>query len=347
VISAFASDEQVVDPVWGHTYRRSEVTEHEYEPVLDDEEERMNREAKTFHPIYNLMRFPDALDRPSRTVTALCTRVSRESIVVPHGDRVRRLTVRERGCLQGFPVAYQFFGRSYSEKSKMIGNAIPPQFTFFIAQAMLGTSPGEVELKRLQSQRHPLPEIVPPPRPPIEPRRSYRSSRVFRAALPNLRFGSGVRFELANSCLGSETGWSVRFFYGTSKDIRVVEPGVELVKRLTDLLPDGLPVVVDELRRTVCSGFEDLDSKLLQEVWSHRSSTGLHPFEVVDLLGEAVDKVRGLLAGHAGWEPGCLLQRVLGSGRWSAKLDRNAVWIVGGLLVGGWFNEVTGVDTLN
>ncbi len=72
----------VTDPNYGYQINRNEVTELENEASLTPQEERINRDAKTYHPIYNNMSFPDKLNRPSRTVTATCTRVSRESIIV-------------------------------------------------------------------------------------------------------------------------------------------------------------------------------------------------------------------------------------------------------------------------
>jgi DNA (cytosine-5)-methyltransferase 1 len=141
----------IYDPIYGTRLNRAHLTDHRVEDYLSVEEARLNREGKSHHPIYNNMSFPDLLDRPARTITATCTRVSRESIVIEdletHG-RFRRLSVRERGCLQGFPVTYQFYGDSYSEKLKMIGNAVPPLMTYYIAQAMLGRQPEDVVAPR-------------------------------------------------------------------------------------------------------------------------------------------------------------------------------------------------------
>ena len=64
----------MVDPHWGISLRHDQMTEMEPELPLNGEQLRMNREAKRFHPVYNDMPFPDSLDRPSRTVTATCTR---------------------------------------------------------------------------------------------------------------------------------------------------------------------------------------------------------------------------------------------------------------------------------
>lgn len=125
------SSRDVTDPIYGLRIPADELKDHIIEEFLSSEEERMNREMKTYHPVYNNMSFPDPLNNTARTITATCTRVSRESIIIDAPEkkgRYRRLSVRERGCLQGFPITFQFFGDSYAQKLKMIGNAIPPLF---------------------------------------------------------------------------------------------------------------------------------------------------------------------------------------------------------------------------
>ncbi|MGH6978013.1 MAG: DNA cytosine methyltransferase, partial [Brevundimonas sp.] len=98
VIEALNGDgKTVTDPIWGGTLPKAQLTEMQAETPLAGEELRMNRDAKVYHAVYNNMAFPDRLDEPSRTVTATCTRVSRESIVIEAPDRpgqFRRLTVR-------------------------------------------------------------------------------------------------------------------------------------------------------------------------------------------------------------------------------------------------------------
>jgi DNA (cytosine-5)-methyltransferase 1 len=68
--------------------------------------------------------------------------------------------------------------------------------------------------------------------PPDGEGRSYNAKRGFRAALPGFRFKSGMRFDLSNTVLGGDTQWSVRFFFGPSKDIRQIELDGEVTKDL-------------------------------------------------------------------------------------------------------------------
>ncbi len=76
------------------------------------------------------------LDRPSRTVT--CRNLAGATgdmlrVVLPDGRR-RRLTIREGARLQSFPDWFDFVGKEGS-CYKQIGNAVPPLFSYEIAQS--------------------------------------------------------------------------------------------------------------------------------------------------------------------------------------------------------------------
>jgi DNA (cytosine-5)-methyltransferase 1 len=349
VIEAVASGAEVIDPVWGCTLPVAAVTERETEGALNAEELRMNREAKTYHPVYNNMAFPDAMDLPARTVTATCTRVSRESIVIRYGaSGFRRLSIRERACLQGFPITYQFYARSFPEKAKMVGNAIPPTFTYLVAQAAQSVSAEFLIPYSEAGLGLTLPVKTAPVTPPTTEGRTYPAGRSFRAALPGLRFKSGMRFELANG-RGQERDWQVRFFFGPSTDIREIELDQDLLVQLrssplikTLLMTTGLEFATSEqvLQETTPSD--------LQAAWSHRA-VGLRPYEVADLLGELAAKVQRRLQAtpiddqHAaiGYVMEAAAEGELGDSiPGSKKLTTNALAILSGLLVGAWFNTL-------
>ena len=59
--------------------------------------------------------------------------IAAQTIVPGH---LRRLTVSEAACLQGFPNGFVFKG-AQSEKFKQIGNSVPPPFAYHIAQCVL------------------------------------------------------------------------------------------------------------------------------------------------------------------------------------------------------------------
>lgn len=349
VVSGLAAPDEVVDPVWGVRLPAGRLTETEVEPALNPEELRMNSEAKLFHPVYNNMAFPDRLDQPARTVTATCTRVSRESIVIadPRAKgRFRRLTIRERACLQGFPITYQFYARSFAEKAKMVGNAIPPTFTHLVALAAQGVQPEALDGFGAAGRQLRLPEKAAAVTRPDTEGRSYPAKRGFRAALPGLRFKSGMRFDLSNEVGPDGTGWRVRFFFGPSKDIREVDLDGSTWSELRREL--GGPDFAAFRARLVKAEQElaATSPQALQDRWTRRAD-GVGPYDVVDLLGglaadlvtvlEAQMKadprpVRAFVRQRAESAPGH------GPTPGLAKVEKYAVEVLAGLIVGDWFN---------
>jgi DNA (cytosine-5)-methyltransferase 1 len=289
------------DPIYGITLDEHSLTEQVLEPNLSLEEARINQESKMHHPVYNVMSFPDRQDRPSRTITALCTRVSRESIIIKDSkNNLRRLTVRERGVIQSFPISYQFFGSSYQGKLKMIGNAIPPLLTFYIAQSMLETPVGQVLKPTDVKDRLVLGEETAPSFTPDNEGATFSWSRSFWFAIKGLRFGSGVRFELKNKSDKEQetTDWAIHFHYGTSKNIKEKVLDLALLKkalRVGELEKD--PFFVEqfrELRELVMA----VDKKDLQENWTRAAAERteeMSPIWLIDKLADATNHFKTLL----------------------------------------------------
>ena len=351
VVEAIAAQGDIVDPVWGCVRPRGKVTERENEYALNAEELRMNREAKTYHPVYNNMAFPDVVDLPARTVTATCTRVSRESIVIGNeADGFRRLSVRERACLQGFPITYQFYARSFPEKVKMVGNAIPPTFTYLVARAAQDVSAKDLLPYAEAGLGLRQPEMVAPVTPPTTEGRIYPAGRSFRAALPGLRFKSGMRFELANG-RGLTQDWQVRFFFGPSVKIREIALDGDLLRELRK------SPLVRNMMMALGVEFTKVDQVLqastpedLQAAWSHRAG-GLRPYQVADLLGDLAARVHERLLAASTDDQHAVIGYVMeaaaeGEGEGSdsipgsKKMTTHALPILSGLLVGAWFNTL-------
>jgi len=296
-----------LDPNYGEDMA-GDISGQECEEPFNWEERRVNEAAKRFHPIYNGMSFPDRRERPSRTVTATCTRSSRESIVVEEADGFRRLTLRERATLQGFPLRYEFRG-TYGDRMTQIGNAFPPPMAYHVGLAVQGKSH-----RRLPDigYRH-VQESDPPVEPP-RPRRKYPEGRRFTAAIPSLRFKSGMGFELSNA----HPGWGVR--------LRIKG---EALKLPAGFWGGNLPPVEDWFAPPW-----RLDN--LQQVWSGRSEDGPHPFNVVDwldLLAQQSDDALGL-------DPLPLLDAM---GLGSQKLYGLRRKVARGVLLGSWFNKLIGI----
>jgi DNA (cytosine-5)-methyltransferase 1 len=342
--------EVVRDPIYGLEVKRDDLFDHVLEPVLDEEEVRVNRAAKTTHPVYNTMPFPDPLDRSVRTITATCTRVSRESVVIASPDKpgeYRRLTLRERASLQGFPITFQFFGASHGRKATMIGNAVPPLFAYYVGSACRA-----IAAEALPSPAEAVERFVAPTELPLVTKvdlagRRYPPGRTFRFSIPTFNFKSGVQFELSNKRGGVCPEWHVAFYFGHSKDIRTLALGGGTLSAALEALPvsvrDDLDPLVESLRQTV----KEADVKRLQDVWTRGRPGGTRPFDLLDQLSSygvaMADVLARLTPEQATRALAAVLRAEFGNEAATlpglAKLDRIASRIVAGAVMGGVANS--------
>lgn len=257
-----------VDPVWGHLC--TNVTDNDPGASLTWEEERINREKKQNHPIYNDMAFPDAPDATARTVTATCTKVSRESIVVPDGNGgYRLLTAREMAAVQSFPLNYQFPAKSQTDRVKMAGNAIPPLFTYLVGlavkgEAIPGTLPsftpvgGDVSFAAQARTRG----------------NSKKADRAFRAAVSKLRFKSGMSFEVNNI----NGRWKMVFNLGGQG-------------RVETLSPADISGIVGSLSDDILKAMPEINATEVQDAWANSMRAEYHPFMIIDMIEDLIPAV--------------------------------------------------------
>lgn len=137
---AKSCEEPVVDPNYPkHTLPACELPDQFYDTGVYSFEWRSARQAKVNHPFMGRMSFPEAMDRPARTIMATRSASTREALMLKSerrrkGDGEYRLpTVREAATLMGFPFAYQFVG-SEGTKWKQIGNAVCPHLSAALAK---------------------------------------------------------------------------------------------------------------------------------------------------------------------------------------------------------------------
>lgn len=348
VIQALTGD-PIQDPIYGVSAPRADVIDHVLEDFLSEEETRINRANKTTHTVYNSMPFPDPMIRAVRTITATCTRVSRESVIVQDQNdesKFRRLTLRERASLQGFPIAYQFYGNSYSQKLKMIGNAVPPVFSYLVANAIIGTSATELVSLSKQGERISQPRPAPSETPPEKLARKYPTARSFKFALPCLRQKSGVRFELSNRSSVDGLSWRICFYYGSSKKIRNIPLDINLYDEILRELPAAVstlakPVLLDV--RKICA---DADIRNMQKIWSHKGPGKTRPFMLLDSLDCLAVQLTEILETMGAHEPSLVRKLVIDRMPLVSdpafgieKLERNAGKTLSGFLVGGLAND--------
>jgi DNA (cytosine-5)-methyltransferase 1 len=335
------SADKVSDPNYAFKLSSNAMTDHEKESTLNWEELRFNRDAKTYHTVYNDMSFPERLDKPVRTVTATCTRVSRESIIIPENNNFRRLTIRERGCLQGFPINYQFFGTTYSAKIKMIGNAVPPVFTYYMANAFKKTGIDDLIVHDEIDFRFKGASENAPITPIDTDGKSYPENRSFRFAVPNLRFKSGTRFELSNHA--GKQPWNIDFYYGDSKRIKSLPLDNRIYQQTHNKLTQHHSHCIQQIEKYLYSA-PLIDSRVLQETWSKRGQT-THPFQVLDELGAIASEIISVLKSLDKKILDDILSQIFTQNSsdkaivGKQKLLKYSVEVVAGLLLGSYVNS--------
>lgn len=93
------------------------------------------KSGERYHSIYGRMWW----DRPSPTMTTLCTGIGNGRFGHPKQDR--SITLREAALLQSFPRGYEFWPKNKvlnrGAVSRMIGNAVPPKLAKALGKAIL------------------------------------------------------------------------------------------------------------------------------------------------------------------------------------------------------------------
>ena len=91
---------------------------------------------KKFYDTYGRMWW----DKPSPTITTKFFSISNGRFAHPEEDRA--ISLREGATLQTFPKNYKFVGTSVASIAKMIGNAVPPEFSKIIGRQIVKSSNG-------------------------------------------------------------------------------------------------------------------------------------------------------------------------------------------------------------
>lgn len=76
-------------------------------------------------------------DRPSPTITTRFLGISNGRFGHYDTKQVRGLSLREGAILQSFPDDYEFLGKGMEDNARMIGNAVPPKLSAYMAKDLL------------------------------------------------------------------------------------------------------------------------------------------------------------------------------------------------------------------
>ncbi len=134
----------VKDPNYQISLAAEQLEDHFMKPedaLMTKTDAERNRKQKVAHAYYGKMKFPDDLDRPSRTVMATQFNGSRETMVIAvkyKGEiRYRKPTVRECASLQCYPITYKFPAKTVTTKYKLVGNSVPVKLSAALAKAII------------------------------------------------------------------------------------------------------------------------------------------------------------------------------------------------------------------
>lgn len=190
-------------------------------------------------------------------------------------------------------------------------------------------APSEVEHKH-------KPASIPGPVKMDTAGRKYPAKRSFKFAIPHLRFGSGVRFDLANSFKEGEVKWEIEFFYGNSKKIKRLPLNEEVLAATLEYFDYSTREAIQEELYCLEPLFDDFDPSILQKVWCKKLD-GLHPFEIIDQLGKVAEKLVARFFTEPSEQLSELAHIILRE-EVNQKLARYSNLIIAGFIIGSWGN---------
>ncbi len=311
---------RVHDPLYDCEIPMIALRDHFMNTILTEAQIDSCIRGRTHHPWAGPMKFPDSLQRPSRTILATSPKGNRGAIVLEE-SRVtpkvyRTPTLREGACLQGFPITFQFWGGSAHKNHELIGNAVPPPVARSIAVAILNSLGHATTVQ----PKFELPQELPPiySAPPDD--RPFRLTRPYREVLPgtirhhcsvNLdnrgklpskhpAFGVphlvewrttlyvGYATEVVGFNIDLDTAWKLAFSVAS-----FVDGGLELIERLTTYATKEFATSIP-------------DASSLQAVWTRRFHAAFTPDYIIervvalckDVLGKKTDRIFSVEAGR-------------------------------------------------
>jgi DNA (cytosine-5)-methyltransferase 1 len=285
--------EKVTDINWDFTISGKDLTDHHYDSRVEEFEWQAAKRLKVDHGFMGKMSFPESLDRPSRTVMATQSAVSRESIIfgTKKKDEYRLPTIREIACFMGFPITYQFEGGQEGVKYRLVGNAVCPKMSAALALAIK-----EAEGAKLTATPDPNPTRKKPSVDLTGMKRKRhapgqrRPTAKFIRHVPYLKTNS-LRVELNNTASDfkkPEFEWRVVLHRGSGKSAVNHSPSIGAVEQALS------PYLMAELQRNLEAAFDDEipDAKGFQEAFvknGNGDKRKLSPEKSLEIIKSVVD----------------------------------------------------------
>ncbi|MBO1307812.1 DNA cytosine methyltransferase [Enterococcus sp. 669A] len=220
-------DESLVrDPNFDIVLKRNQLTDHHYKKEIPEFEWQKAKRQKMDKGYMGVMSFPEKMERPARTIMATMSGSSRESMILDYSkdsdDRYRYPTIREVATCMSFPIDYRFYGDSDSVKYKLVGNAVPPLFSYSLAKAIAKQDqcylPSEALLKSFAVEDGFVNlngEIF-----PLKEEQTKKPNAKFKYHVPYLKIDA-FRAELLNSFNNENVEWVAEIHKGQGKSAKV------------------------------------------------------------------------------------------------------------------------------
>jgi DNA (cytosine-5)-methyltransferase 1 len=292
----------IADPNYNFKIATKYLSDHFYDTSLARFQWQEAARLKVDHSYYGKMSFPENLSKPSRTVMATLSRVSREAMIFGvgrenHYTSYRVPTVREVACIQSYPINYQFIADREETKYQLVGNSVPPLMSYAFACAIarkMGLAPKRNPNENGRTLMQPSVNLNGMKRGKILPKKRPFVAK-FRMHVPFLKV-KNFRVDLDNlssSFKSQKFVWSSSIHHGTGREhAKKAMPELKNVAKLIEksAYSDEFAYFGKELRSRLDGRIPD--STEFQRLYCRMSSPKryLGPEETLSEIRKLVDR---------------------------------------------------------
>jgi DNA (cytosine-5)-methyltransferase 1 len=286
----------IVDPIYLFSMPQKDLTDHHYNTIIHPFEWEEAKIKKQQARYYGKMSFPENQNKPSRTVMATRSVVSRESMILPNGSPgdYRSPTIREVASIMSFPINYLFQANSEASKYRLVGNAVCPKLAFNFAKSILEKE--NIKIKKIKVIK-PTDKLLVDLRktnPLIKTPRNKHPRSNFAEIIPNLKC-KNFRVELDNNFpknTKNKIKWSATLHHATGKSgMKVCKADIEEINNL--LLTSKYKIQVNKYMKVIKKEFKGKipSSKIFQKKHCEVNSSEkyISPRESLKLIKNILD----------------------------------------------------------
>ena len=284
---------RIYDPNFNIVLDNCQLTDHHYKKEIPEFEWQKAKRQKLDKGYMGKMSFPERIDKPSRTIMATMSGSSRESMIFNYSsqsqNRYRYPTIREVATCMSFPIDYRFYGESDSVKYKLVGNAVPPLFSYSLAKAIALEDgcyiPKESVLKEFSNNDEFVNlngRIF-----PLKVEQTKKENAKYKYHVPYLIINA-FRTELLNSFENGSVIWTAEIHKSQGKNAKKYK---DFAFELTFLNDDNLKSInkfISYFSKTVHS-FENFQENYRQTIDQKVSRGLVGPDELLNALRDLID----------------------------------------------------------